>query len=72
MKKPLAEFLSETSEWHALWFGFYSAFYKLCKDKLSEELKRDIKNEYHYYTLGFFVARVVQAGLASAGFIFWL
>ncbi len=71
MEKPLAEFLSETSEWHAIWFGFYNAFFRLRTEKLSEELQKDIKNEYHYYTLGFFLARIVQAGLVSAGIIFW-
>ena len=72
MKKALDEFLSETSEWHALWFGFYSVFFHFTKEKLSEELKEDIRTEYHYYTIGFFIGRVVQAALVGAGLIFWL
>lgn len=67
MSKPLDEFLSECSEWHALWFGFYSAFFRLRKDKLSEELKEDIRKEYHYYTLGFYIGRLIQAILFLIG-----
>lgn len=65
-KTPLNEFLSEESEIHALWLGFYSAFYTLKREKLSKELKRDINKEFHYFTFGFFVGRIAQAIL-----IFW-
>jgi len=54
------EFLSEPSEIHALWFGFFSSWFKLRRDKMSDELKEQILNEYHYYTAGFFIGRVVQ------------
>ena len=70
MKKVFSEFLNETGEWHALWFGFYSAFFKLKREKLSEELKSDIEREYHYYLIGFFLARVAQAILIAVGISF--
>ena len=70
-RKILCEFLSECGEWHALWFGFYSIFFKLRREGLSEELKKDIQREYHYYTLGFFLGKVIIAALAIAGLIFW-
>lgn len=60
-KKPINEFLSEAGEAHALWFGFYSVWFKLKREKLSDELKEDIKKEYQYFTLGFFIGRVIQA-----------
>ena len=60
-KKPLQEFLSDTGEVHALWLGFYSAWFTLKRDKLSKELKEDIKSEYQYFTGGFFVGRTIQA-----------
>lgn len=69
-EKILQEFLNETGEWHALWFGFYSTFFKLKREKLSKELKADIEREYHYYTLGFFLAKIVQVLLISAGIAF--
>ncbi|MCK4329272.1 hypothetical protein KAX02_05465 [candidate division WOR-3 bacterium] len=54
------EFLSEPSEFHALWFGFFSSWYKLKRDDMSDELKEQIINEYHYFTAGFWIGRVVQ------------
>lgn len=61
------EFLSESGEWHALWMGFYSAFYKGNREYLPDYLKKDIENEYHYYTFGFFLGRVVQTILVLSG-----
>ena len=61
------EFLSEPSEVHALWFGFFSSWFKLRRDKMSEELNKQIENEYHYYSAGFFVGRVVQGVLVALG-----
>ena len=59
----LKEFLNEADEVHSLWFGFYSSFRSLRRLRLSAEQKENIKNEYHYYTLGFFVGRMIQMGL---------
>ena len=61
------EFLSEPSEVHALWFGFFSSWFKLRRDKMSEELNKQIEDEYHYYTVGFFTGRVVQGVLVALG-----
>lgn len=55
------EFLSEPSEFHALWFGFFSSWFKLKRDDMSDELKEQILNEYHYFTAGFYMGRVVQS-----------
>lgn len=69
-KKLLSEFLSETSEVHAMWFGFYSAWFTLRRDRLSKELKEDIKKEYQYFTAGYFIGRGIQAILAFSGIKF--
>ena len=61
------EFLDEPSEFHALWFGFFSSWFKLRRDKMSEELNKQIEGEYHYYSAGFFVGRVVQGLLVLLG-----
>lgn len=71
-KKPIEEFLSDTSEVHALWFGFYSAWFTLKRDKLSVELKKDIKKEYQYFTAGYFIGRVIQVILVLFGINFAL
>jgi hypothetical protein len=71
MRKPIEEFLSECSEWHALWLGFYSSFFKIRREKLPEYLKEDIRREYHYYTFGFFIGRLVQALLVLMGVRLW-
>jgi len=61
------EFLSEPSEVHALWFGFYSSFFRLRRARMSEELREQVESEYHYFTAGFFLGRVVQAVLVLLG-----
>lgn len=71
-KRPIEEFLNDTSEIHALWFGFYSAWFTLKRDKLSEELKGDIKTEYQYFTLGYWIGRAIQAILILSGVNFAL
>ena len=71
-KKPIEEFLSDTSEVHALWFGFYSAWFSLRRAKLSEELKENIKKEYQYFTMGYFIGRGIQAILVFGGINFAL
>lgn len=58
---PSKEFLNDTGKVHALWFGFYSAWFRLKRDKLSVDLKEDIKKEYQYFTAGFFIGRLIQA-----------
>jgi len=70
--RALYEFLSEESEWHVLWLGFYSAFKRIKPETLPPELKEDVKKEYHYYLLGHFIARVVQVALVAAGITFIL
>lgn len=69
-KRPLNEFLSEAGEVHALWLGFYSAFYALRRDKLPRELKKDIKKEYQYFTAGYFIGRVIQGIIILFGIKF--
>ena len=71
-KKQLEEFLSDTSEVHAMWFGFYSAWFKLMREELSDDLKRDIKHEYQYFSAGFFIGRAIQAILVFFGVNFVL
>ena len=71
-KPPIAEFLNDVNEVHALWFGFYSAWFTLKRNKLSEELKEDIKKEYQYFTAGYFIGRAIQAILAFWGITFAL
>lgn len=63
----LKEFLSEAGEAQALWFGFYSSFKSVRRTTLPPEHEETIKREYHYYTLGFFVGRIVQAAAIAAG-----
>lgn len=64
----LGGFLSEYSEVHALWFGFYSAWFMLRREELSAELKDQIKREYHYYAGGFFLGRLLHvAALVGIG-----
>lgn len=72
MKKSIEEFLSDTSEIHAMWFGFYSAWFTLKRDKLSKKLKNDIKKEYQYFTAGYFIGRAIQAILLFSGINFAL
>ena len=71
-KKPLDEFLSDTSEIHAMWFGFYSAWFKLKREELSDELNEDIKHEFQYFTAGFYTGRAIQAILVLLGVKFVL
>lgn len=71
-KTPIEEFLNDTSEVHALWFGFYSAWFTLKRDKLSTELKEDIKTEYQYFSAGYFIGRAIQAILVLSGINFAL
>lgn len=71
-KKPIDEFLNDTSEWHSLWFGFYSAWFTLNREKLSKEHKEDIKTEYQYFSAGYFIGRVIQAILVLSGINFAL
>ena len=71
-KNPLDEFLSDTSEVHAMWFGFYSAWFKLKRGELSDDLNEDIKHEYQYFSAGFFIGRVMQAILLFFGVVFVL
>lgn len=66
-KIPIDEFLSEASEVHALFFGFYSAWFMLRIEKLSDELKEDIKKEWHYYCAGFALGRLIQGLLVLIG-----
>ncbi len=66
-KRPIEEFLSEASEAHALFFGFYSAWFTLRTEKLSDELKEDIKREYHYYAVGVALGRLIQGLLVLVG-----
>lgn len=66
-KRPIDEFLNEESEIHALFFGFYSAWFTLRTEKLSDELKGDIKREYHYYAAGFALGRLIQGLLVLFG-----
>lgn len=64
----LGEFLSDSSEVHACYFGFYSAWFKLRREVLSAELKEQIKREYHYFSFGFFVGRLLHvAALLGIG-----
>lgn len=59
-KKPIEEFLSDTGEVHALWYGFYSAWFALDRTELVEELNKDIDENNHYFTAGYFVGRVIK------------
>jgi len=59
-KTPIEEFLNDTSEVHALWFGFYSAWFTLKRNELSEELNADIEKNHHYFTAGYFIGRVIK------------
>lgn len=61
------EFLNEPGEVRALWFGFYSSFFRLRRARMSEELKEQIESEYHYFTAGFFIGRILQAVLVLLG-----
>ena len=61
------EFLSDAGEQRSLWIGFYSAWYKVVREKLPDYLQKDIENEFHYYTLGFFIGRMIQAILVICG-----
>jgi len=61
------EFLSEPAEVHALWFGFYSSFFRLRRARMSPELRKQVEREYHYFTAGFFLGRIVQAVLVLLG-----
>jgi len=54
------EFLSEISEIHAVWLGFYSSFFALKIEELPDDLKKDVKTEYHYYLAGHFLGRITQ------------
>lgn len=63
----ISEFLSEASEVHALWHGFFRSWCSVFRDEVPEEAKKDIETEYHYYTLGYFLGRIVQAILVFSG-----
>ena len=69
---PLKEFLNDTGEIHAMWFGFYSAWFHLERAKLSVDLKEDIKKEYQYFTAGFFIGRSIQTILIVSAIILLL
>jgi len=57
----LREFLSEYSEWHALWLGFCFTWKKITPDRLPKYLQNDVEKEYHYYLFGEFIGRIIQA-----------
>ena len=59
-KAPIDEFLNDTSEVHALWYGFYSAWFTLDRTEVSAELNKDIDENHHYFTAGYFVGRVIR------------
>jgi len=67
VKDLLKEFLSEPNEAHALWYGFFFSFSKISRasiattNRVPKETVELIKSEWHYYTLGFFIGRMVQA-----------
>lgn len=62
-ENPFKEFLNECSEWHAFGLGFMKSWIRIKMEKLSKELRRDVKKEYHYYLFGFFLAKVIQIGI---------
>lgn len=63
------EFCSDPDEWHALWYGWFSAgeegVEKFTLDRipeyLPEEVKAAIRKEYHYYNLGWYARKFVQS-----------
>ena len=63
----LKEFLSECSEIHALWMGFWHSWSSLLKPpadyRIPKHLRKDIRKERHYYYFGYFIGRVVQVTL---------
>ena len=59
-KTPAEEFLSDVGEVHALWYGFYSAWFTLDRGELSDDLSRDIDENQHYFSAGYFIGRVVK------------
>lgn len=63
-KSVVEEFLSSPSEVHAFFLGIWHAFANLIHPQplkgLPEELRRDLRKEWHYFCFGFLVARVVQ------------
>lgn len=59
-ENPVKEFLNECAEWHGFWFGIVRSFRALDLENLSPALQADIRNEYHYHMLGYFLGRSVQ------------
>lgn len=59
MNGPGKEFLNEPKEWHAFWLGVVRGVLILNIDRLSDELRKDIKEEYHYHMLGLCASRIL-------------
>ena len=64
-KSVAEEFLSSPSEVHAFFLGVWHAFANLIHPQplrgLPDELRRDLRKEWHYFCFGFLAARVFQA-----------
>ncbi|MHC1577422.1 MAG: hypothetical protein ACXQT6_01855, partial [Candidatus Methanospirareceae archaeon] len=63
-KSVVEEFLSEPSEVHAFFLGVWHSFANLIHPQplkgLPEELRKELRREWHYFCGGFLAARLVQ------------
>lgn len=64
-KKLLNEFLSETSEIHALMHGIWTGAKGVKWETLPREARKEIKKEFQYFEFGQVIGWVLKIGLAA-------
>lgn len=64
-KKLLSEFLSETSEVHALMHGIWTGAKGIKWQSLPREARKEIKREWQYFELGQILGWILKLGLAA-------
>ena len=67
-KKLLDEFLSETSEIHALMHGIWTGAKGIKWETLPKEARKEIKKEWQYFELGQIIGWVLKIGLGALAF----
>ena len=67
-KKLLNEFLSETSEYHALMHGIWTGTKGIKWQTLPKEARKEIKREWQYFELGQVLGWVLKIGLVALAF----
>ena len=65
IKKTLSEFLSDTSEYHALMHGIWTGAKGVRWESLPREARKEIKKEFQYFELGQVIGWLLKIGLGA-------